>query len=111
MAQVSHLMHLGHPIPKHFAVDQAFQLVYKELQAQIAELNALPSQSLDGILVANTLIPPRLLYRCECLPLTAPQMNQIVQSIERYVLGVVGLSSVLPKKTLYTRHTHRLALR
>ena len=32
MAQVSHLMHLGHPIPRQFAVGHAFQLVYRELQ-------------------------------------------------------------------------------
>ena len=43
MAQVSHLMHLGHPIPKQFAVGHAFQLVYRELQTHLAELNALPS--------------------------------------------------------------------
>ena len=111
MAQVSHLMHLGHPIPKHFAVGHAFQLIYRELQTQLAELNALPSQSLERILVANTLILPRLLYRCECLPLAAPQIKQMVQAIERYVLGVAGLPSVLAQKTLYTHHTRGLGLR
>ena len=111
MAQVSHLMHLGHPIPKQFPVGHAFQPVYRELQTHLAELNALPSQSLDRILVANTLILPRLLYRCECLPLAAPQIKQMVQAIERYVLGVAGLPSVLAPKTLYTHHTRRFGLR
>ena len=111
MAKVSHLMHLGHPIPKNFDVSHAFQLIFRELQAQLAELNALPSQSLDRILVANTLILPRLLYRCECLPLSADQLNPIIQAIERYVLGVAGLPSLLAKKTLYTHHTHGLGLR
>ena len=78
MAQVSHLMQVGHPIPKHFAVGHAFQLVYQGLQTQLAKLNALPSQSPDRILVANTLILPQWLYRCECLPLAAPQIKQIV---------------------------------
>ena len=111
MAQVSRLMHLGHPIPKHFAVWHAFQLVCHELQTQLAELNALPSQSLDRILFANTLILPRLLYRCECLPLAAPQIKPMVQAIERYVLGVAGLPSVLAQKTLYTLHTRGFGLR
>ena len=111
MAQVSHLMHLGHPIPKNFEVGRAFQLIFSELQAQLAELNALPSQSLDRILVANTLIMPRLLYRCECLPLADAQLSQLARAIERYVFGVAGLPSLLAKKTLYTHHTHGLGLR
>ena len=111
MAQVSHLMHLGHPIPKQFAVGHPFQLVYRELQTHLAELNALLSQSLDRILVANTLVLPRLLYRCECLPLAAPQIKQMVQAIERYVLGVAGLPSVLAQKTLYKHHTRGFGLR
>ena len=67
--------------------------------------------SIDRLLVANTLILSRLLYRCECLPLAAPKIKQMVQAIERYVLGVTGLPSVLAQKTLYTHHTHGLGLR
>ena len=111
MAQVSHLMHLDHPIPKHFAVRHSFQLVYRELQTHLAELNALPSQSPDRILVANTLRLPCLLYWCECLPLAAPQIKEMVQAIECYVLGVAGLPSVLAQKALYTHHTRGCGLR
>ena len=105
MAQVSNVMHLSHPIPKQFAVGHAFQLVYRELQTHLAKLNALPSQSLDRILVANTLVLPCLLYRCECLPLAALQIKQMVQAIERYVLGVVDYPQYSHRKH-YTHITH-----
>ena len=41
----------------------------------------------------------------------APQIKQMVQAIERYVLVVAGLPSVLAQKKMYPHHTRGLGLR
>ena len=109
LAKVSYLLHLGHPIPAHFRVDAAFHLILGELKSQLADLNAHPTQTLDRILLANTMILP-LLYRCECLPLTGGQFRELSLPIERFVLGVPGLPSLIAHKTLHMHLTKGLGL-
>ena len=109
LTKVSYLLHLGHPIRAHFNVQATFRLI--ELLSQLADLNAHPSQTLDRVLLVNTVVLPRLLYRCECFPLTEQHLLSLARPLERYVLGVAGLPSLIAHKTLYTHHTHGLRLR
>ena len=111
LTKVSYLLHLGHPIPAHFNVQAAFRLIESELQSQLANLNAHPSQTLDRVLLVNTAVLPRLLYRCECLPLTEQHLLSLTRPLEQYVLGVASLPSLIAHKRLYTHHTHGLGLR
>ena len=104
---VPHLMHLGHPLSACFDSRSAFDLVRAELSAQIAELHAQPIQVLDRVHLVNTMIPPRLLYRTECLPLSAAQLNNLSSIVERFVLGVTCLPPLVTKKTLYTHRAPR----
>ena len=111
LTKVSYLLHLGHPIPAHFNVQAAFRLIVSELQGQLANLNAHPPQTMDRVLLVNTVVLPRLLYRCECLPLTEQHLLSLTRPLERYVLGVAGQPSLIAHKTLYTHHTHGDGLR
>ena len=107
---VPHLMHLGHPLPACFDLRSAFDLIGAELSAQIAELHAQPIQVLDRVLLVNTMILPRLLYRTECLPLSLEQSLDVSSVVERFVLGVTGVPPLVTKKTLYTHRRHGLGL-
>ena len=97
---VPHLMHLGHPVPACFDLRSAFDLVRAELSAQIAEFHAQPIQVLDRVLLVDTMILPRLLYRTECLPLSPAQLIDLSSVVERFVLGVTILPPLVTKKTL-----------
>ena len=103
-------MHLGHPLPACFDLRSAFDLVRAELSAQIAEFHAQPIQVLDRVLLVNTMILPRLLYRTKCLPLPPAQLINLSSVVERFVLGVTGLPPLVTKKTLYTQGHHVLGL-
>ena len=94
-------MHLGHPLPTHLSQSQGYRIVVDELRAQL----------LDRVAVVNTVVLPRILYRCECLPLTTPQIRELSQVLERFVLGVSGLPSLVAKKILYTHRSCGLGLR
>ena len=105
-----HLMQLGHPIPAYLKLNDAFCLVRNELKAQLDELHAHPIQTLDRVLLVNTMVVPRLLFRTECLPLSVPQLQELSALTERFVSGVTGLPALVAKKTLYTHRRHGLGL-
>ena len=110
MSQVSHLMHLGHPLPACFHQKAGYKLIADELLSQLADLSAHPIQTLDRVLLVNTVILPRLLYRCECFPLLSTQLRELSNALERFVFAVSGLPSLVAKKTLYTHRTRGLGL-
>ena len=110
MLQVSHLMHLGHPLPAYMAQTAGYEIIVDELLNQLADLNAHPIQTLDRVLLVNTVIPPRLLYRCECYPLSNTQLQELSSAMERFVFAVSGLPSLVAKKTLYTHRSRGLGL-
>ena len=65
---------------------------------------------LDRILLVNTVVLPRLLYRLECLPITEPQLLQLSSTIEKFVTGGLGLPTLVATKTMYTHRSHGLGL-
>ena len=79
MVQVSHLMHLGHPLPAYMAQTTGYKIIVDELLNQLADLNAHPIQMLDRVLLVNTVVLPRLLYHCECYP---PQKRSYRNSLQ-----------------------------
>ena len=103
-------MHLGHSIPAYLRLSDAFCLVRNELKAQLDELHAHPIQTLNRVLLVNTMVVPRLLFRTECLPLSVPQLQEMSALIERFVLRVTGLPALVAKKTLSIHHKHGLGL-
>ena len=103
-------MHLGHLIPAYLKLNDAFCLVRNELKAQLDELHVHPIQTLDRVLLVNTMVIPRLLYRTEWLPLSVPQLQDLSVLTERFVLGVTGLPPLFAKKALYTHCRHGLGL-
>ena len=111
LLKVPYLMHLGHPLPARFNQQQGFRVIADELRAQLADLNAHPIQTLDRVTLINTVVPPRLLYRCESFPLTPPKINEMSQAMERFVFGVSGLPSLVAQKTLYTHRSRGLGMR
>ena len=78
LLKVPYLMRLGHPLPARFNQQQGFRVIADELRAQLANLNAHPIQTLDRVTLVNTVVLPRLLYRCESFPLTPPQKKRTV---------------------------------
>ena len=111
LQQVSYLLHLGHPFPGHFDLRRGFRIIADELLGQLADFNTHPIQTLDRVLLANTVIIPRVLYRSECFPLDSVQLSELSNAIERFVLGVAGIPSLVAKKALYTHRSHGLGLR
>ena len=63
MLQVYHLMHLRHPLPAYMAQTTGYKIIVDELLNRLADLNANPIQTLDRVLLVNTVVLPRLLYR------------------------------------------------
>ena len=72
MQEVPHLLHLGHPLRAHLSQSRGFRIVLDELRAQMTDRNAHLIQPLDRVATVNTAVLLRLLYWCECLPLTSP---------------------------------------
>ena len=107
---VQHLTHLGHPLTAQLRVDTAVSLVLHELRAQLNELHSQPIQVIDRSLLINTMVLPRLLYRTECLPLTMDQLYAFTSLLQKLVLSVLGLPSLVAKKRLYTHRSHGLAM-
>ena len=103
-------MHLGHPLPARVHIPHAITVITSELKAPLNELHSHPIQVLDRVLLVNSMVLPRLLYRTECLPLTAEQTTQLGVVVERFVFGVVGLPMVMAKKTLYTHCSRGLGM-
>ena len=99
-------MHLGHPLTAQLRVDTAVSLILSELPAQLNELHSQPIQVIDRILLINTMVLPRLLYRTECLPLTTDQLYAFTSLLEKFVFSVLGLPSLVAKKTLYPHRSH-----
>ena len=58
----------------------------------------------------TTMVLPRLLYRTECLPLTTDQLYAFTSLLEKFVLSVLGLPSLVAKKKLYTHRSHGLGM-
>ena len=56
----------------------------------------------DCALLVNTMVLPRLLYGTECILRHASQLLSIASLFERFVFSVMGLPSLVAKKTLYT---------
>ena len=110
MLQVSHLMHLGHPLRAYMAQTAGYKIIVDEFLNQLADLNAHPIQTLDRMLLVNTVVLPRLLYRCECYPLTNTQLQELSWAMERFVFAMSGLPSLVAKKTLYTHRSWGLVL-
>ena len=81
-----------------------------ELRAQLQELHAHPIQTLDRILLVDTMVVPRLLYRTECLPLSDCQLSDINDCLQRFVLGIAGLPPLVARKTLHTHRRHGFGL-
>ena len=90
--------------------DACIEVVLKELKSQLNELHSQPIQVIDRVLLVNTMGLPRLLYRTECIPLHASQLLSIASLLERFVFGVLGLPSLVAKKTLYTHRSRGLGL-
>ena len=82
----------------------------QELRAQLNELHSQPMQLIDRILLVNTMVLPRLLYRTQCIPLHPSQLLSITSLLERFVFGVLGLPSLVARKTLYTHRSRGLGL-
>ena len=110
LLKVPYLMHLANPLPARFNQQQGFRVIADELRAQLADLNAHPIQTLERVTLVNTVVLPRLLYRCESFPLTPPQINELSQAMERFVFGVSGLPSLVAQKTLYTHRSRGLGM-
>ena len=110
MLQVSHLMHLGDPLPAYMAQTAGYKRIFDELLNQLADLNAHPTQTLDRVLLVNSVVLPRLLYRCKCYPLTNTQLQELSSAMERFVFAMSGLPSLVAKKTLYTHPSRGLGL-
>ena len=81
LKQVSYLLHLGHPLPAHVGIRRGFPIIADELLGQLADLNSHPIQTLDGALLANTVIIPRVLYRSGCFPLDSVQLSELSNAI------------------------------
>ena len=109
-AGVSHLMHLGHPLPAFLDIKAAYRLIMHELRAQLQELHAHPIQTLDCILLVNTMVVPCLLYRTESLPLSNCQLSDIHDCLQRFVLLIAGLPPLVARKGLHTHRRHGLEL-
>ena len=103
-----YIMHLGHPLAPRLCVDRALSIVLEELRSQLTELHSQWSQVLDRVLLVNTMVLPHLLYRTECIPLTVTQLHSLNSLIEKIIFGVLGLPSVVARKTLYTHRSHGL---
>ena len=103
-------MHLGHPLSPCLCPDACVEVVLQELKAQLNELHSQPIQVIDRVLLVNTMVLPRLLYRTECIPLRASQLMSITSLLEKFIFGVMGLPSLVAKKTLYTHRSRRLGL-
>ena len=109
-ARAPYLMHLGHPISPCLCPDACVEVVLQELKAQLNELHSQPIQVIDRVLLVNTMVLPRLLYRTECIPLRASQLMSITSLLEKFIFGVMGLPSLVAKKTLYTHRSRGLGL-
>ena len=103
-------MHLGHPLPAYMAQTAGCKIIVDELLNQLADLNAHPIKTLDRVLLVNTVVLPRLMYRCECYPLTNTQLQELSSATERFVFAVSGLPSLVGKKTLYTHRSRQFGL-
>ena len=99
-------MHLGHPIPAQLQVPIAVKVLQAELRSQLNELHQQPIQILDRVLLLNTMVPPRLLYRTECLPLSEVQTTCFAKLMENVVFRILGLPLVVATKTLNTHCSH-----
>ena len=55
---------------------------------QIAELQTQRIQVFDGILSVSTMIPPHLLYRTACLPLSREWLLELSSFIGQFVLNL-----------------------
>ena len=104
--RTSCLMHLGHPIPARLHLPIAVNVLQAEVHSQLDELHQQPIQVHDMVLLLNTMVLPRLLYRTECLPLSEAQTTCSAQIMEHFVFGVLGLPLVVATQTPYT---HRFA--
>ena len=93
-------MHLRHPLSASLRLPPAVRIVTEGLKAQLSELHAHPTQAVDRVLVVNTLVLPRVLYRTECLPLSAAELRQPTSLLERFVPGVIGLPTLIATKAL-----------
>ena len=107
---VSYLLHLGHPLSASLRLSPAVRIVEDELRSQLNELHVHPIQALDRVHVVNTLVIPRLLYRTECLPLSATELHRLTSLLERFVLGVMGLPTLIATKTLYTHRSKGMGM-
>ena len=109
-ARAPYLMHLGHPLSPCLCPDACVEVVLQELKAQLNELHSQPIQVIDQVLLVNSMVLPRLLYRTECIPLRASQLMSITSLLEKFIFGVMGLPSLVAKKTLYTHRSRGLGL-
>ena len=109
-ARAPYLMPLGHPLPPCLCLDACIEVVLQELRAQLNELHSQSIQVIDRVLLLSTMVLPRLLHRTECIPLRASQLLSITSLLEWFVFGVMGLPSLVAKKTLYKHRSRALGL-
>ena len=110
LARTPYLMHLRHPLSPCLCRDACIEVMLQELRSQLNELQSKPIQLIDRVLLINTMVLLRLLCRTECLPPHASQLVAITSLFEMFIFGVMGLLSVVAKRTLYTHCSRGLGL-
>ena len=104
------LMHLGHPLPARLHIRYAITVPTSELKSSTKQVTLPPHTCPRSGLTGQQHGPSCLLYRTECLPLTAERTTQLGVILERFVFGVIGLPMVVEKKTLYTHRSRGLSM-
>ena len=104
--RTSYLLYVGHPIPARLSIPTALGTLQDELS--LNELHQQPIQLLGRVLLINTMVLLRLLYRTQYLPLTDTQLVSFAKIMERFVFGVLGMPTVIELETLCTHRTHGL---
>ena len=95
-------MHLGHLLTP--SLDHTSTLpILQPLQLQeIKAYHNRPIPVYGRLKVLNQILLPRFIYQMECLPPAPEYLALTMSSLEKFILGPVGLPSFLHKKTLYS---------
>lgn len=110
VAPSTHVLHLGHLLTPTLDHTCALQILQPLQLQEIKAYHNRPIPIPGRLKVLNQILIPRFIYQLECLPPHPNFLQTTMSSLEKFILGTVGVPAFLCKKTLYSHHKAGLGM-
>ena len=109
-AASTHVLHLGHILTPSADPASTLQILQPLQLKEVHAYQHRPIPVYGRLKVLNQILIPRFIYQLECLPPSPGYLTVTMSSLEKFILGTIGIPAFLCKKTLYSHNRAGLGM-